>query len=115
MCPRPAREAYVQRVLDRYRALPGTLGHVRRSDCQLAAHLHDRGVPLDLVEAAFTVATCRRLFRSAGAEPLAPARTMHYYLPILEELIQTPPDPDYIRYLEAKLTALPGHGHEVPR
>ena len=100
-----SRAAYVERILDRYRSLPGTLGHVRRTDHRLAEQLHQRGVPPELVEAAFVVATCRRLCRPADAEPLADVRTLHYYLPVLDELSREPPDPDYLRYLEAKLAA----------
>jgi hypothetical protein len=109
------REVYVKRILDRYRALPGTLGHVRRTDRRLAEHLHRRGVPLELVVAAFTVATCRRLFRPAGAAPLPAVRTLHYYLPVLDELIREPPDPDYLCYLEAKLAARTAPRHQQAR
>jgi hypothetical protein len=109
------RERYVQRILDRYRSLPGTLGHVRRTDRQLAEQLHRRGVPLELVEAAFTVATCRRLFRPSDAETLEAVRTMHYYLPVLDELVHLPPHPDYIHYLETKLATRVARGHDGPR
>ena len=100
------RDLYVCRVLDQYRQLPGTLGHVRRTDRHLAEQLHRRGVPLSLVEAAFTLATCRRLFRSAAAPPLEPVRTMHYYLAAIEELREHPVDPGYLRYLQGKLATL---------
>jgi hypothetical protein len=109
------RERYVQRILDRYRSLPGTLGHVRRTDRQLAEQLYQRGVPPELVETAFTVATCRRLFRPAEANTLEAVRTMHYYLPVLDELVHEPPDPDYIHYLETKLAARAARGHDDPR
>ena len=79
MPERNERDPYVRRVLDQYRQLPGTLDHVRRTDRRRAEQLHRRGVPLSLVEAAFILATCRRLFRSVDAEPLEPVRTMHYY------------------------------------
>jgi len=102
----PGRDLYVRHVLDHYRRLPGTLGQVRRTDRRLAEQLHRRGVPLSLVEAAFTLATCRRLFRSADAEPLEPVRTMHYFAAVIEELRENPLDPDYLRYLQGKLATL---------
>ena len=114
MPDRRARDLYVRRVLDQYRLLPGTLGHVRRTDRRLAEQLHGRGVPLSLVEAAFTLATCRRLLRSADAEPLEPVRTMHYYLAVLQELRKHPPDPDYLRYLQSKVARLAAL-HRPPR
>ena len=100
------RDLYVRRVLDQYRHLPGTLGQVRRTDRRLAEQLHGRGVPLSLVEAAFALATCRRLLRSADAEPLEPVRTLHYFLAVIQELHVQPPDPDYLRYLQGKLATL---------
>ena len=106
MPDRRERDLYVRRVLNQYRQLPDTLGQVRRTDRRLAEQLHGRGVPLSLVEAAFTLATCRRLLRSADAEPLEPVRTMHYYLAVIHELREHPPDPDYLRYLQAKLATL---------
>jgi len=105
--PDPAvRALYVRHVLDQYRQLPGTLGQVRRTDRRLAEQLHARGIPLPLVEAAFALATCRRLLRSPDAEPLEPVRTMHYFSPVIEELRERPLDPDYGRYLKAKLATL---------
>ena len=110
----PQRDLYVRRVLDQYRQLPGTLGQVRRTDRRLAEQLHGRGVPLSLVEAAFALATCRRLLRSADAEPLEPVRTMHYFLAVIEELREQPLDPDYVRHLQGKLAALAAP-HRQPR
>jgi hypothetical protein len=105
--PDPTQRAiYVRRVLDQYRQLPGTIGQVRRTDRRLAEQLHGRGVPLSLVEAAFALATGRRLFRSPDAEPLEPVRTMHYFLAVIEELRKQPLDPDYLRYLQSKLATL---------
>jgi len=102
----PERDLYIRHVLDQYRQLPGTLGYVRRSDRRLAEQLHARGVPLSLVEAAFALATTRRLLRSTDAEPLEPVRTMHYFSPVIAELREQPPGPDYLRYLQGKLATL---------
>jgi hypothetical protein len=42
-------------------------------------------------------------------------RTLHYFLPVIDEVIEQPPEPGYAEYLAAKLksfaskkTALPG-------
>lgn len=91
---------YVQRVLQRYRRLPHTLGHVRPSDRQLAAQLERRGLPLHLVEAALCLAALRRILRPPSATPLPPIRSLHYIRPILDELLEDPPSPGYLRYLE---------------
>ena len=52
---------YVRRLLEAYRATPGTCGAVRRPDRLFAAQLHERGVPLEAVENALTLAAARRL------------------------------------------------------
>jgi len=108
------RDLYVRRVLDQYRQLPGTLGQVRRTDRRLAEQLHGRGIPLPLVEAAFALTTCRRLLRSADAEPLGPVRTLHYFLAVIQELREQPLNPDYVRYLQGKLATLAAL-HRQPR
>ena len=96
---------YVQRLLEGYRTTPTTAGYVRRADRQLAVRLYRQGVPLRLVEAAFALAATRRLFRSPQAPRLNPVRSLHYFLPVIDELTQEPPDPEYVRYLEWKLKA----------
>jgi hypothetical protein len=59
-------------VLDAYRTTPGTYGVIRRPDRLLAAHLHERGVPVEAVENAFVLAAARRMARTADAYRLRP-------------------------------------------
>jgi hypothetical protein len=33
-------------------------------------------------------------------------RTLHYFLPVVEEVLELPPDPGYVQYLAAKLQPL---------
>ena len=97
------RHLYVKAVLDHYRRTPGTLGHARPEDRRLAAALYDRGVSLDQIDAALLLATTRRTFRPKDAPPLNPVRSLHFFLPVLYEILLDPPDPDYLRYLRWKL------------
>ena len=60
---------YVRRVVDAYRVTPGTCGVVRRPDRLLAAQLHERRVPLTIIENALALAALRRLVRPDGAAP----------------------------------------------
>ena len=55
------RHEYIRRLLEAYRATPGTCGAVRRPDRLLAAQLHERGVPLEAVENALILAAARRM------------------------------------------------------
>lgn len=93
---------YVARILDQYRTLPGTLGRVLRDDRRTALGLHRRGVGLDVVENAFLLAVARRTFRS-NAEHLEPIRALRYFLPVIQEIVEAPPDPNYFTCLESRL------------
>ena len=101
-----SRRLYVQKVLDLYRLAPGTTGHLRRTDRQLAGQLHDRGIAVEIVHAAILVAVARRTFRSSCAPPLAPIATLHYIRPLIDELIAEPPDPGYLSYVRYRLAAV---------
>lgn len=96
-----ARQTYVDAVLALYRAAPGTLGHVRKADVRLARKLHDRAVGLDVVDDAITVALCRRLLRSAA--PAEPIRSLHYFLPVIDELLSGGLHRGYVDYLRGRL------------
>ena len=88
---------YVRRLLEAYRATPGTCGAVRRPDRVLAAQLHERGVPLEAVENAFVLAAARRLIRPAGAAPLGTIRSLAYFSPVIEEVLQLQVGPEYFQ------------------
>lgn len=94
---------FVETVLALYRKLPDTSHRLSRYDRLLAAQLFQQHVPLPLIEAAFLLATARRLFRDPSYPPLSPIRSLHYFLPLIEELLHQPPPPPYIDYLRRKL------------
>ena len=94
---------YVHRLLDVYRVTPGTSGVIRRPDRMLAAQLHQRGVPLEAVENAFVLAAARRLIRPAGAAPLGPIRSLAYFSPVIEEVLQLQVGQEYFQHLRHKL------------
>ena len=94
---------YVRRLLDAYRATPGTCGVIRRPDRMLAAQLHQRGVPLEAVENAFVLAAARRLIRPADAIPLGTIRSLAYFSPVIEEVLQLQVGQEYFQYLRHKL------------
>jgi hypothetical protein len=94
---------YVRRLLEAYRATPGTSGAVHRADRLLAARLHDRGVPLEAVENAFVLAATRRMTRPAGAVPLGTIRSLAYFSPVIEEVLQLQVSQEYFQYLRHKL------------
>jgi hypothetical protein len=103
---RPSGRAYIQAVLKEYVWLPGTPHKASRQDRRLASSLYQQAVPLAVVRAALLLAAARRALRSPHLCPLPPIRTLHYFLPAIEEVLATPPDPGYIEYLTAKLHPL---------
>lgn len=90
-----------QRILAAYCALEDTtLIRPSRADRALANNLVARGLTFDLLQAAFTLATVRRRLPSTAPRPI---RSLAYFIPIIDELLSDPPDPDYIRYLASRL------------
>ena len=98
-----SREEYVRKLLDAYRRTPGTIGAVRRPDRLLAAQLHQRGVPLTAVENALVLAAARRLLRPAAAPPLPTVRSLAYFLPVIEEVLELKISEDYFQHLRRRL------------
>lgn len=97
--------SYVESVLDSYIALPETPTCVNRRDRSLALELFQRAIPRSTVEAAFLLASARRICRPADAPPLGPIRSLHYFLPVIEEVRLQPPASDYLCYLRSKLAS----------
>ena len=101
------QEEYIRQVLEAYRQTPGTMGTVRRADRILAAQLYERGLSLKVIENALVLAATRRLIRPAGAPPLATIRSLAYFLPVIEEVLELRVTPDYFQYLRCKLERIP--------
>jgi hypothetical protein len=99
----PAADVFVCRVLDAYRRTPATTGHIRPADRRLARDLHARGVSVQTVDDAFLLASVRRFARPLPSGSPPTARSLAYFLPLVEELLATPIDDGYRRYLASVL------------
>lgn len=97
-------DGYRKGLLDLYLRLPDTPRRLSQYDLRLVRQLWERGVPLGVVEAAFLLATARRGARRPDAMPLGPIRSLHYFLPIVEEVIIQPVPKAYVDYLRSKVT-----------
>jgi hypothetical protein len=97
------RSEYMRLVLAAYRSTPGVAGVVRRADRLLAAQLHERGVPFETVENAFVLAVTRRLVRPEGAPPLGTIRSLAYFLPVIDEVLESKVSSQYFDYLRHRL------------
>jgi len=112
------RNNFVRAVLDLYLGLPHSAARRPSThDRRLAGQLFDRCVPLELIQAALLLAILRRSAR-ATALPLPAIRSLHYFLPIIDELLASPPDPDYLRYIHDRFRLIAdrsnGHSPTVP-
>jgi hypothetical protein len=99
----PGQDEYVRQVLEAYRNTPGAAGTVRRQDRMTAVGLYRRGVPSKTVENALVLAASRRLFRPPDASPLGTIRSLAYFLPAIEEVLELRIGQDYFLYLRHKL------------
>jgi len=99
-----SQKEYIRQVLEAYRQTPGTMGTVRRADRILAAQLYQRGLSVKVIENALVLAATRRLIRPADAPPLGAIRSLAYFLPVIEEVLELRVGPDYFDYLRHKLT-----------
>ena len=105
-------ESYRQTLLDLYLRLPDTPCRVSRCDGRLVRHLWERQIPLTTVETALLLASVRRAARRPDAIPLGPIRSLHYFLPVTEELLLTSlhHGDAYLAYLRSKVPLRPAAG-----
>ena len=73
------------------------------SDRILAGKLQQQGVPLTVVENALVLAAARRLFRAPEALPLRTIRSLHYFLPIIQEVLELRVAQGYFQHLRNKI------------
>jgi hypothetical protein len=98
-----SQDEYFHQVLEAYRKTPGTMGIVHRADRTLAVQLCQRGISVQVIENAFVLAATRRLIRPADALPLGTIRSLAYFLPVIEEVLNLRVNPNYFDYLRHKL------------
>jgi hypothetical protein len=101
-----ARQRYADSVVRNYVRLPGTPTRASRRDRQLATSLYDRGLPLHVVWAAFVIAAVRWVIRGPTQPRLPAIRTLYYFLPAIDEVLATSPDPAYVKCLAGRLQPL---------
>lgn len=95
--------AYQLAVITLYADLPETPLRVSVSDQRQARRWFEEGVPLTIVETALVLGSLRRLTRPADALPLGGIRSLAYFQPVVEELLQVPVPDSYRAYLQFKI------------
>jgi hypothetical protein len=97
---------YVSSVLMLYVDLPETPIRTNTQDQRQARRWFDRGVPLTLVETALLLACLRRNTRPADVPALPRIRSLAYFQPVIEELLENPAPEGYLQYLRFKLRTI---------
>lgn len=100
---------FVTDVLNLYRQLPETPARTTPNDRRSAIELYKRGINLSTVEAALLLGSARRLFRSPDMPPLSPIRSLAYFVPVIQEILDNPVPDNYVGHLRMKLHSLHGH------
>ena len=101
--PDPDSAANVAAVVMAYVDLPETPLSANLQDHRQARRLHDRGIPLGIVESALLLGSLRRLIRATDLPPLPPIRSLAYFQPVIDELLAHPMPDNYLEYLRLKL------------
>ena len=104
--PESEVNAYVAAVVMAYVELPETPLSANIQDHRQARRLHDRGIPLRIVESALLLASLRRLVRPVDLPPLPPIRSLAYFQPVIDELLVHPMPDNYLEYLRLKLNRI---------
>jgi hypothetical protein len=99
---------YVNAVLAIYADMPDTPLRASVADQRQARSWFDRGVPLPLVETALLLALLRRTARLSEMPRLPRIRSLAYFQPVVEELLEHPVPGGYLKYLRLKLRGIAG-------
>jgi hypothetical protein len=97
---------YVSAVLILFVDLPDTPLRTSVADQRQARLWFDRGIPLEVLETALMLASLRRMSRPTCALPLPRIRSLAYFQPVVEELLENPAPAGYVQYLRLKLRSL---------
>lgn len=99
-------DSYVSSVLVLYTALHETPDRPRPADRRLAENWYNRGITLQTVESALLLGQLRRLGRPADYPKLQPIRSLYYFVPLIDEVLASPVEPDYMSYIRMTLKRL---------
>lgn len=107
--PQDSPEFYVLAILGLYVELPDTPSRASPLDEACARHFFAQDIPFEVVETALLLGSLRRRDRSPKALPLAGIRSLTYFQPIVDELLQTPVSDSYRAALRLKMQRLREH------
>ncbi len=99
-------ESYVGSVRKRFVTLGCTTGRFSPPDEQLARDLEQKAIPLAVVEDAMLIGACRKYVSWLNSGPSAPIASLHYFEPIIEEVMERPFPTGYRDYMRLQVDKL---------
>lgn len=100
------RQFYVRQVLTLYLSWPDTPARFSRYDRKLAQLWFDQNITLQAISQAMLLTRVRRASRPPDELPLPPIRSLHYYSPVIHEILNQPLPKNYFDYLLRSLKRL---------
>jgi hypothetical protein len=97
---------YVTAVLTLYVDLPDTPLRTNVQDQRQARCWFDRNIPLSVVETSLLLASLRRMMRPPDVPRLPRIRSLAYFQPVIDELLENPAPESYLPYLRLKLRSI---------
>jgi hypothetical protein len=101
--PASPAEVYVASVLTLFVDLPDTPLRATTQDQRHAHSWFARGVPLPIIETALLLASLRRKTRAPDMPRLPRIRSLAYFQPVVDELLENTVAEGYLHYLRHKL------------
>jgi hypothetical protein len=98
--------SYVESVRKRFMTLGCTSARFSPSDERLAGSFEQKGIPLAVIEDAMLVGACRKYVSWLNSGPSAPISSLHYFEPIIEEVMERPFPTGYRDYMRLQMDKL---------
>jgi hypothetical protein len=99
-------DAYVDVIRRSFVSIGCTIGKFSARDAQLAEELQRRRIPLELVQDALLMGTCRKYISWLNNGPSAPIGSLSYFEGLIAEIRERPLPADYRAYLQTKVEQL---------
>jgi len=97
------KNLYIDEVIALYIRLPDTPVKPSYYDRITASAFFDRNITLHIIETALLLAWIRRHSRNQNQTALQPVRSLAYFVPVIQELSQSPMPDGYLQYLRLKV------------
>jgi hypothetical protein len=100
------QKVYVKSIRECFLSLGCASNNFSSADVAAARELHQRGIPLAVIEEAMLVGACRKYSSWLQGQSLKPIRSMTYFSSLIAEIQEKPLPPGYSAYLRTKVKQL---------